>query len=172
MKNTILLKTTFVILMVFMTFSLSVFSQTFSENVIELKIKGVSLFTSYSIVIRQLGKPLQRKQGKSFYSECSESRETTLTLRYSGLVIGLSGDGKGRNFEVHSIEVTSSKWSAASGISVGASLKDVLAKFGQPVRKENESGLQRFYYYHGDGGAAFFFRANKLVKIALGYNSC
>jgi hypothetical protein len=116
MNTTILPKTAFVISMIIVTLSVSAFAQTPSENVIELKIKGVSLNSSYSKVIRQLGKPLQKNQGKSFYSECSESRETPLTLRYDGLKIELYGDGKGRNFRVTSIEVTSSKWSVAPDI--------------------------------------------------------
>jgi hypothetical protein len=153
--------------------SVSAFSQMPSENVIELKIKGVSLNSSYSTVVRQLGKPLQKDQGKSFYSDCSDSRETPLTLRYDGLKIELYGDGNGRNFRVTSIDVTSSKWSVAPEINIGAKLKDVRAKFGEPSRIENESGKQLLIYFHkGDGGAVFHFRENKLVQVSTALDLC
>lgn len=140
---------------------------------VDLKIKGVGLDTSYSTVIRQLGKPLRKQQRKSLDDPCFDSPVTFMTLRYSGLIIGLLGDGNGRNFKVTSIEVTSSKWSVASEISVGADVKDVRARFGQPSRTEKESGLQLLHYVHkGDGGATFYFRANKLVKVAWNLSSC
>jgi hypothetical protein len=173
MNNKCWLKTIFANLIICITMSLSASAQESAENFIDLKIEGVALFSSYSTVTRQLGNPLQKKQGKSFYSECSESRETPLTVQYSGLIIELSGDGKGRNFEVQSIEVSSSKWSVGSGLRVGAPKKDVLAKFGKPATTENESGLEVFgYFTTNDGGVAFYFLDNKLVKVTLGYNSC
>ena len=163
----------YLLISVMLWLSVSVFSQTPSENVIELKIKGVSLNSSYSTVIRQLGKPVQKNQGKSFFSDCSDSRETPLTLRYDGLKIELYGDGNGRNFRVTSIEVTSSKWSVAPDINIGAKLKDVRTKFGEPSRIENESGKQLLIYFHkGDGGAVFQFRANKLVKVSTALDLC
>ncbi len=167
------MKITIFISMILLNLTFSAYSQTPSENIIEIKIKGVSLNSSSSTVIRQLGKPLQKNQGKSFFSECSDSRETPLTLRYDGLKIQLYGDGKGRNFRVTSIDVTSSKWSVAPDINLGAKLTDVRKKFGEPSRIENESGKQLLIYFHkGDGGAVFHFRANKLVKVATALDLC
>lgn len=164
----------FSFLMVIMLWSsVQAFAQPPLENVIEPKINGVTLDSSYTVVIRQLGKPVQKKPGKSFYSECSESRVTPLTLRYAGLTIELSGDGKGRNFKVTKIELASSKWSIAPGINLGASIKDVRAKFGEPARIENESGARILIYFHkADGGASFHLRKNKLVKIGMATDGC
>lgn len=149
------------------------FAQPTLENIIEPKINGVTLDSSYSTVIRQLGKPVQKKQGKSFYSGCSESRVTPLTLRYAGLVIELLGDGKGRNFKVIRIELASSKWTIASGISLGASIKAVRAKFGEPARIENEFGARILTYFHkAEGGASFHFRSNKLIKVEMALDLC
>jgi hypothetical protein len=86
-----------------------------SAGEIDLRIKGVGLGTPHSIVLRRLGKPLRIKRGE--FDECGG--DITTTRRYSGLVIKLLGDGKGRNFTVVSIELTSSKWSVARGIRVG-----------------------------------------------------
>lgn len=161
------------LMMIMLWSSVQVFAQPPLVNVIEPKINGITLDTPYSAVIRQLGKPLQKKLGKSFYSECAESRETPLILRYVGLAIELLGDGKGRNFKVTSIEINSAKWSVAPGINIGASLKDVRAKFGEPARTDNESSAQILVYFHkADGGAAFHFRKNKLVKVEMALDLC
>jgi hypothetical protein len=134
-----------------------------SAGEIDLRIKGVGLGTPQSIILRRLGKPLQIKKGK--FDPCGG--DVTVTRRYSGLVIELLGDGNERNFTVVSIELTSSKWSVARGIRVGAEAKDVIKKFGEPLEKVMKSGLERWSYVNkgNDGFAGFYFRNNKLVKV-------
>lgn len=129
---------------------------------IDLRINGIGLGTSETIVLQRLGKLLQSKKGE--FNACGDGFEKT--LRYSGLVIELLGDDKGRDFTVIAMEVTSPKW-LVSGIRVGADAKDVLAKFSEPLEKRTESGVESWSYVNkgNDGSAGFYFRGNKLVKI-------
>ncbi len=145
-------------------------SQSFDAiNFNDLKIKGVGLDTPHSTILRKLGKPLQSKKNGIY--DCTDDRK--MTLQYSGLVIELISDDSGRNFSAASIEVTSSKWSVGSGISIGSDIKDVQAKFGQPYHKTKEFGLEQLHYGNGDGGVATFsFQENKLISISWDYNFC
>lgn len=96
-----------------------------------------------------------------------------MTLNYPGLQINLAGDGRGRNLKVTSIELTSANWSVDQKLSIGASTETVLARFGTPVRTENEAGMKRLIYFHAeDGGAIFNFRSGKLVKIGWALDLC
>ena len=130
---------------------------------IDLRIKGVGLGTPQSIVLRRFGKPLQSE--RSEVDPCGG--DVTTTRRYNGLVIQLLGDGTGRNFTVVSIDLTSPKWTVASGIRVGADARRVRAKFGAPLEKKMESGLEIWSYVNkgNDGFAGLYFRRGKLVKV-------
>ncbi len=161
----------FLVLLVFLT--LPVFAQK-KLSEIDLRVNGIGSGTSYSTVVRKLGKPLRRKTERIKASlACSNSAETHLTLFYSGLEITLLGDGKGHNLDVYSIEVTSKKW-VASGISLGAGERDVLNKFGEPNSKADISGETVLYYVtKGNyGGVNFYFRDNKLVRVAMTETLC
>lgn len=94
-----------------------------------------------------------------------------LTLRYSGLVVKLIEGSGGRNFFVASMEVTSPKW-ITSGITVGASIKDVRERFGQNNELSKEKGLNTLPYFIKDGYANFYFRNKRLVKMAWELNVC
>lgn len=132
-------------------------------NEIDLQINGVGLGTSYETVLRQIGNPIKSEKGD--VNECGG--DVTITLHYSGLIIELLGDGTGRNFTVIKVEVTSSKWFVASGITVGTKAKDVAEKFGEPSEKSDESGVESWSYVNkgNDGWAGVEFRDNKIVKI-------
>ncbi len=130
------------------------------------KIKGVGIGASYQEVLRQLGKPLSNRKGGT--NPCGGTKQV---LRYSGLTITLD-EGEDRQNIVVLIEVTSSKWEIASGISVGASSEDVQAKFGQPDDTTTESGLEVLRYFDGDGAVDFYFRNKKLVKVNRDLNLC
>ena len=134
---------------------------------IKLEVEGVDTGTSYQDVLRQLGKPLSSK--KRGTNPCGG---TKLTLRYSGLTVNLDPDADEQNFIVVLIEVTSPKWEVASGISVGASLEDVRAKFAKSSELRKENGLDYVSYFVIDGYANFYFRNNKLVKINWELNLC
>ena len=162
----------FLFLALFTTSALPVFGQKYRE--VDLRVNGVGSGTSYATVVRKFGKPL-RSQKEKFTADdaCSGSAETHLTLFYSGLEITLLGDGRGRNLEVYSIEVASKKWSA-SGVSLGASAKDVLTKFGKPNSKEEKPGEIVYYYVtKGNlGTVRFYFRNNKLVRVGMTETLC
>ena len=161
----------FFVLLVFLT--LPVFGQK-KLTEIDLRVNGIGSGTSYSTVIRKLGKPTRRKTEKiKASSACSNSAETHLTLFYSGLKITLLGDGRGRNLDVYSIEVTLPKWKA-SGISIGANINDVETKFGEPNSKADISGETVLYYVTKEnlGGVNFYFRNNKLVRVRVNETLC
>ena len=130
---------------------------------IDLRINGIGLGTSETVVLRKIGKPLQIKKGE--FNECGGGYEKT--FRYSGLEIQLLSDDKRRNFTVIAMEVTSPKW-LVSGIKVGADAKDVQTKFGASLETREEAGLQSWSYVNkgNDGFTGFYFQGNKVVKIS------
>jgi len=141
---------------------------------VDLRVNGIGSGTSYLNVIRKLGKPLRSKTEKfEASSACSGSAETHLTLYYFGLEVTLLGDDKGRNLDVYSMEFASGKW-AASGISIGAGIKEVQTKFGEPNSKEKKSGETILYYVTREnlGTVRFHFRNNKLTKAAMTETLC
>lgn len=141
---------------------------------VDLHVNGIGSGTSYSTVIRKLGKPRRSKTEKINASlACSGSAETRLILVYTGLEITLLGDGRGRNLSVYSIDVTSQKW-IASGISVGASIKEVQAKFGEPNSTAEKSGetILNYVTKANLGGVNFYFRNNKLIKVTMTETLC
>ncbi|HYX71645.1 MAG TPA: hypothetical protein VE732_02665 [Nitrososphaera sp.] len=141
---------------------------------VNLQVGGIGSGTPYSTVLRKLGKPLRRKVTKTPAPlSCSGLAETHLTLFYSGLQISLLGDGRGRHLKVYSIEATSPK-RTVSGLRLGASMEEVNNTFGEPNSKAEESGGTVFYYVtKGNlGGANFYFRNNKLVKVAMTETLC
>jgi hypothetical protein len=150
------------ILFVFLVFPVTIFAQT-----LDLKVKGIGVGTSYSTVLKKLGKPLSSKKHGSFPCDNGNSM---LTLRYSGLVIKLIQDNNNQYF-VASMEVTSPKW-AASGIKIGASIREVQKRFGQNNNLSKERGLENLQYFNGDGYADFYFRNNKLTKVVWELNAC
>jgi len=50
----------------------------------------------------------------------------------------------------------------------------VLAKFGKPISKEERAGEMIFVYVTkgNTGGANFYFRANRLVRILMSETLC
>lgn len=163
----------FLILILFLFLVLPVVAQEKLTEV-DLRVNAVGSGTSYPTVIEKFGKP-RRTETEKFdaVSACSGSAETHLTLFYLGLEITLLGDGKGRNLAVYTIEVTSPKWSA-SGVNIGAAPKDILAKFGEPSNKEEESGETVCYYVtKGNLGVVkFHFRNSRLIKIVMAATLC
>jgi hypothetical protein len=150
------------ILFVFLAVPLAVFAET-----IDLKVKGVGIGTPYSTVVTKLGKPLSSKKGGSF--PCDQGKPM-LILRYSGLVIKLIEDNNNQYF-VASMEVTSPKWTA-SGITIGANIREVQKRFGQNNNLSKEKELENLPYFIEDGYARFYFRNKKLVKVAWELNVC
>ena len=133
----------------------------------ELKVKDVKLGDSEVFVLKKLGKPLSNKRTGDF--ACGNAEKT---LRYSGLVVKVEKDNEGKNYNVVSIKISSSKWQL-SGVSVGADVKEIHAKFKNRHHWTMEdSGVKGLHYPNGDGGASFWFQDNKLVSIDWEYNWC
>lgn len=164
-------KLLFISLLCIFTFSISAQKKL---NEIDLRVNGIGSGTSYSTLIRKLGKPNRTKKIKvKAENACSNSDETHLTLFYSGLEITLLGDGKGQNLEVYSLEVITNKWTA-SGIKIGATEKEIQTRFGMPISKDDKSGETVFYYVTKEnlGGVNFYFRNNKLVRVEMTETLC
>ena len=141
---------------------------------IDLRVSGVGSGTPDSVVAKTFGRPLRiKRENTNADLSCSGEAETSLTYFYPGLEIALIGIGKARQLQVYSIEVTSPKW-VASGIRIGASMTDVLAKFGKPISKEERAGEMIFVYVtKGNlGGVDFYFRGNRLVRISMSETLC
>lgn len=137
-----------------------------AAQTIDFDVKGVGLGTPYQTVLRQLGKPLSSRKGRT--NPCGGAKQV---LRYSGLIITLD-ESEDKQSNVVLIEVTSPKWEIASGIGVGVSLKDVRGKFGQPNDTTTKSGSGTLIYLDGDGAVTFYFRNKKLVKVIRDENLC
>lgn len=136
-----------------------------SQQTYEPKVKGIGIGTSYSTILKKLGKPLLVKKDGEY--PCDSGRITI--IRYSGLRLNLIKSFSSNNLMVASMEVTLPKWSV-SGIKIGARLKEIKARFSGNIRKENG-----FYILGGfvkDGYRAFYFRNKKLVKMTWELNPC
>ena len=159
------------VLLVFLSFP--IFGQEKLHEV-DLRVSDIGSGMPYPTVIRNLGKPLQRKATRTTASlSCSGAAETHVTLLYSGLQISLLGDGRGRSLTVYSIEISSPKW-MVSGVRIGASVGDVENKFGRPISKAQKSDETIFHYVtKGNLGMVnFHFRNNELVKVAMTETLC
>jgi hypothetical protein len=141
---------------------------TSAQATLDLKVKGVGVGTTYSTVLKKLGKPLLIKKGNNF--PC-DNEESMLTLQYSGLAIELIQDGNRRYYFVAGMKVTSPKW-VISGITIGANKEKVQKRFGRHNKLGKEEGLEYLNYYVGDGYGYFYFRNNKLIKIEWELNIC
>ena len=131
---------------------------------IDIKVNGVRSGSSYASVIQKVGKPMRTKTEKYKVSEaCSNLAETHLTLYYSGLEITLLGNSRGKNLDIYRIEISSKRW-LASGVRIGTTSENIIAKFNEPNSKAESSGETVFYYVtKGNlGGVNFYFKGNKL----------
>jgi hypothetical protein len=140
---------------------------------LDLNINGVSLDSTLATVKTKLGKPISEKKRKAG-EECFSKGQYFTNLKYTGLVIELLSDEKGKNYKVVSIEITSNKWKVGNTISIGSTQKQVQDKFGKPKNNSTDNGETYFDYAHkGElSGVSFIFRKEKLVKISFGTDLC
>lgn len=145
--------------------------QQFTE--VDLRVKGVGLGSAFGVVLRQLGQPVSSKREKIDDDGCGPAY-TSLRLRYQGASLELSGDLKGRNFYVISMEVTSPKFLIAPGVKIGMTEEEAQAKLGAPMEVRTESGSRMLIYVTkgNDGSALLYFRDGRLVKVQWDYTSC
>ena len=142
---------------------------------VDLRVQGIGLGSSYSLVLRQFGRSLSSKREKIVdeYEVCGPPY-TSLHLRYKGVAIELRGDLRWRNFKVVSMEVTSSQFLIAPGIKIGMTEKEIRSKLGNPFQERNESGFHILNYATkgNDGGGGLHFVAGRLVKVQWEYTLC
>ena len=142
---------------------------------IDFRVKGVGLGSSHALVLRRLGRPISSKREKipDHYGICGGSY-TSLRLRYQGVEIELMGDLRGRDFQVMSMEVTSSKFLIAPGLRIGMTEEEMRSKIGAPFQEKTESGFRILNYVTKDneGGAGLYIRDGRLVKVQWDYVMC
>lgn len=152
--------------------SVVLFSMSALGGEVDLKMNGVGLGTKYDAVIKNLGKPLKSK--KTRYNNvdeiCGGIPYSELILTYPGVIVELWGDKDLRKFDIISVKLTSeSKWDV-SGIKIGTTRKETVARLGKPTYN-SESSL--VYINKGnDGNATFDFKNGKLVSVEWGSATC
>ncbi len=151
----------------------SVFAQT--VNIARIKFKGIGLGSTYSQVVKALGKPQSEEMPKE--EGCIGAFEKN--VEYPGISFYMmDGDSKdGKTFEVKSFELTARGY-LVSGIKIGDTPATVRKKFGRKyaVDKELERGNITWLYEMNDrdgpGTTAVVFKDGKVVKIASSYQVC
>jgi hypothetical protein len=141
---------------------------------VDLRVNSIGSGSSYSSTIAKFGPAISRKVEKTKAEDsCTATDDTYMTLRYSGMTVGLLGDGNGRNLTVVEIVVTSKRWQA-SGIRVGATPKEVIRRFGEPVSRAKRGSRANYDYVTPEnlGGVHFEFLRGRLLKIIMSETLC
>lgn len=142
----------------------------------KVKINGVGLDSTYSQVLKALGKPTV--DGKPRREGCIGGRERT--MEYDGLTIYLmDGDSRnGKTFEVKTMVVRSPKWNV-SGVRVGDTAAAVRLKYGRKYStgEDPESmGDAAWTYDMGDefgpGSTIVVFKRGKVIAISTAFMVC
>jgi hypothetical protein len=145
-----------------------------TANPAKLKVNGIGLDSTYSQVVKALGKPIS--DGKPSKEECIGGREKS--LKFDGATFYLmDGDSANRKtFEVKSFDITSSKYSV-SGIKVGDTELSVRRRLGTKFEKQDaETGADVWSYEFADennpGSTNVYISKGKVIKITSGYMVC
>ena len=157
------------ILLVFciFAFSLSVFSQQPWREV-DLRVNGIRSGTSYSLILKKLGKPLRIKN--KGLDNCTDG--LMRTIYYPDLEIELENYNRGKTFNVVAIVVTSARWKLNYGLTIGADMKTVRARFGKPYGTRLARTKMRYVTKGNLGGVDFLSRDNKLVRVSMSETLC
>jgi hypothetical protein len=145
------------------TFGTALAQRQFTE--VNLTVNGIRSGTSYRQV-KKLGKPLRVKI--IGFDECAGQYRRVLYFR--GLEVGLLGSKDGKRSSVISLTITTSNWTIAPGIKIGASRASLIQKFGKPV-SEDTSRVD--YVTKGNlGGVRFYLRRGRLYRIEMMETLC
>ncbi len=132
---------------------------------LDLTVSGIRSGSSYRQV-RKIGRPVRvRIIG---YDECASKYRRV--LYFNGLEVGLLGSKDGNRSTVISLTVTSSKWSIAPGIRIGATKESLIRKFGPPV-SESETRLD-YVTKENLGLVTFQLRNGKLIRVEMMETLC
>ena len=134
---------------------------------VELKVRGVGLCTSYAGVRHQLGRPRRIERRKDLDTTCAPPHRVW-TLSYDGLRIALFGGLERDDFQVVSIEVTSSRWLIHPGVRIGTNERETGLHLGAPLAAKDEAGDRVFSYPNkgNDGYAIFHYDSDRLVMVS------
>ena len=144
-------------------------------NTARIKIKGIGLDSTYSQVVKALGKPQSEEAPKE--EGCIGSFEKS--VEYPGVSFYMmDGDSEdGKTFEVKAFEVTAAGH-LVSGIKIGDTPATVRKKYGRKytVDTEREPGETIWFYEmndrYGPGTTAVVFKGGKVVKISSSHQVC
>lgn len=161
-------------IMITATFASSVgYSQT--VNPAKIKFKGIGLDSTYSQVVKALGKPESEEPAKE--EGCIGGKEKS--VKYPGISFYfMDGDSKDKKtFEVKAFELTAPDI-LVSGIKVGDTQTAVRKKFGRKYTVDNdrESGEITWLYAMNDrdgpGTTRVVFKNGKVSMIASDFLVC
>ncbi len=143
--------------------SVVIFSTDAFGGEVDLRINNVGIGTSYETIVKNLGKPLKSKKIRQIL-ECSDNEPyTQLTVTYAGLIIELWNIEDTRKFTVLSIRLTAGSKLAVSGLKIGATRKETIARLGKPTY--NSKSSLGYINKDNDGDATFDFKNGKLVSV-------
>lgn len=149
--------------LIFIIFALPLIAYT---QTVKLKVNGIEVGTSYSTVIKKLGKPLSIKKGTY---PCEEGAKVIVT-KYKGLSLAFLESYPAKKLFVAKAEVTSPQWNIPR-VRLGESVKQIRSKFSI-VKERTTPGFDVYTTINGEGYAYFYFKKNKLVKVSWELNAC
>jgi hypothetical protein len=141
---------------------------SFGQQFIRVKTKGIEVGTSKANVLRRIGRPVSIRKGAEY--PCAVR---SVDMRYGGLLLEMLEselDGEKGKLFVARMTITSRKW-VVNGIRIGASASAVRTRFGAASWYKDRLG-QFLGYNIGDGSANFYFSRGRLVKIVSELNAC
>jgi hypothetical protein len=132
---------------------------------VDLSVNGIRSGTSYSDVLKILGRP-SRVENAPPDDLCGIG--PMRTLYYRGLTIELTRPRK--MYVVVTMTVTSPRFRLNQGIRIGTSMKIARTKLG---RGNGDTATKLYYVTKGNlGGVTFFFRNKKLLKVEMSETLC
>ena len=156
-------KMLFPLVFVAVTFGTTLAQQPFTE--VNLTVNGIRSGSSYQKV-KKFGKPLRVKI--IGFDECAGQYRRV--LYFKGLEVGLLGSKNGNQSHVMSLTITSSNWTIAPGIKIGATRASLIKAFGKPVHEE--SSRIDYVTRHNLGGVTFYLRRGRLYRIEMMETLC
>lgn len=146
---------------------------------VELVVKGVKSGTTYSTIIKQIGKP--KSAENTGRNSCTDGEGKKLV--YEGIEINIEKSENSRDYTLLDMKVTSAKWVTDKGIKIGATPQQVMAKYGKtkyenaferPAEEKVFTGEKWLVYEmkNGPGSVTFYFKNERLVRIELAPTIC
>lgn len=168
------------VLFVFLIIGLFAFNATAQKPpTVELIVNGIKSGTTYSKIVKQLGKPNSEEEtGENPCTDAVEKR-----LFYDGLEMTVEKGENDSNYALLDMKITSANWVTNKGIKIGSTPQQVMAKYGKtkyenafvrPGEEKQFTGEKWLMYEikNGVGSVTFYFKKNRLVRIELEPTIC